>query len=765
MTNIYWLSQITVTEQSLVGEKIWLLGQCLQYDLPIVPGFVISSSVFQELLTTLDKSSLIGNLPQSSWHLNTGNYQALQAVASKSRHIIMEAELRDGLLAEIWAAARQLDSPYLILRPSLSLSDYRDRGNFGLWRSQISSCNSDAIIVGIKKVWADLFSAKSLLYLDKLGVSLEQINLSILIQPITNAIASGTVELNQQQAIIQANWGLGHSLQRGEVETDRYLVNFATENLIEREIGLKTRSYRLHNNHLGDELTEGLEYYLLEENKQEIAVLESPEINRLIQLIKKIVSYQPEIRYAEWILLHDRNDAAQNSFWLTQLNYFTAALNTSFATQTNSTTILLRGVGASKGRVMANVVIYKSVQDTHLLTPGAILVTKTIQPQDIPLLQNVGGIITEIGGKTSHGAILARELGIPAIVGAANATTILKTGETITLDGNSGIVYAGETVGKPPLTPQPNFEPVEQKIVQYYADPTTTTNVPIATQLMVNLSLVNSIEQAAKLPIDGVGLIRGEFSISELCLKRSLKEWLQPNHQAEFLDYLTETLRKFSLGFAPKPIYYRAIDFSFSETATNTVFGIRGTYACFKDPTLFQLELTALKRLMLQGQTNLKLILPFVRSLREWRFCYNLVQEAGLTNYPEFQLWMMLEVPSNIILLPEYIAAGVQGVAIGMNDLSQLLLGVDREQEFATRAFSDNFIVLEKAIAEIIQTTQTHQIPCSICLSDRYQEFHLIDKLIEWGISLISVESQAVTATYQAIARAEKRLLLQQRFS
>lgn len=763
MHNLYWLSQITATEKSLVGEKVLLLSQFLQDDFPIVPGFALSSSVFQEFVAGLDDSqSLIGNLAQSSLHLNRNNYQALQAFASKSRDTIIEAAFPNEIETQIFAAAQQLNSPHLILRPSSIVRSDRQQANFGFWKSQVCFCNSDGIVLGIKKIWADLFSAKSLFYWDKLGVSLQQVKLAILIQSIDNAVASGTVELNDGRAIIQATWGLGHSIQRGEVETDRYLVELSTATIMEQKLGFKTHGYHLQNAASTNESYDGLQSYLLEESKQASAVLDSQQIEELTQLINRVILQKPQIRYAEWVLLSHHSDSTRSSFWLTQLNYFKSALDTSLETPKSSTSSLLKGISVSGGRITANVVVHlSSPNPTRPSTDGVILVAKEIQPQDISLLQNVRGIITEIGGQTSHGAILARELGIPALVAATNATKILKTGERVTLDADRGVVYASETLAEAPLIPQTKSE---RAIVEYYADP-ATSNVPLATQLMVNLSQVNSIEQVAKLPIDGVGLLRGEFAILELLGVRSLREWLQPNYQAEFVEYLTKTLRQFTQGFAPKPIFYRAIDFSLSEKAeNNSVIGVRGTYASLKEPTLFRLELAALKRVMAERQTNLKLILPFVRSLREWKFCRDLVQKVGLNDYPEFQLWMMAEVPSVIFLLPEYIAAGVEGITIGMNDLSQLLLGVDREREFAPQTLTDNILALEKAISQLIQTSRSHHIPCSICLSDRLQNSDIIDKLIRWGIDIISVESQAVTTTYQAIARAEKRLLLQQHF-
>ena len=775
MSNLYWLSQITAEEQFLVGEKVFLLSQFLQCNFPIMPGFALGSSVFQEFLATIDNSRfLIGNLPQSSLHLNTDNYQALQSVATKSRSTIIETAFSEALQAKIFAAAQRLNSPQLILRPSLVVPNDQQWGNSGLLRSQIIDCHPEAITIGIKQVWADLFSAKSLLYWDKLGIDLPQIKCTILIQAISNAIASGTVEVQSQKGIIQANWGLGHSLQRGEVDPDRYVVDLATATIISQKVGLKTHGYRLHN---GDSATESravLESYLIEESDREKLVLETSQIDNLIQLINNIIRENPQIRYCEWTLLPQKTNASRVNFWLTKLSYDTPTListqistqdNLSLPTQASSENILLRGIGAARGTVTAEVVVYNSSSnygDRHRqqvlenqIAPGAILVVKTIQPQDIPLLRNVGGIITEVGGQTSHGAILARELGIPAIVGATNAVAILNRGDLVTLDGDLGVVYAATQ----PFAIAKNER--KQTIREYYTHQ-VTDNVPLATQLMVNLSQPDLIEQTASLPVDGVGLLRGEFMLLELLSQRSLKEWLQPEYQTELLDYLTATIRKFTVGFAPRPIYYRSLDFPLSaRKEANSVLGIRGTAAYLIDPTFFQLELTALARVMAEGNQNLKLILPFVRSLREWQFCRDLVEKAGLTSYPDFQLWMMAEIPSVMLMLPEYIAAGVEGIAIGMNDLTQLLLGIDREQAgFARQGLDSNSLPVQKAIAKLIETAKTDRIPCSICLSASHSNPQLIDKLVRWGITTISVEPQAIVETYRAIARAEKRLLL-----
>ena len=772
MTNLYWLSQIEATEKSLVGDKAFFLSQLLQHDLNTVSGFVVSNYVFQEFLHRLaDSSALSDYLSQADLELDTINYQTLQSVASKSVRVVLEAEFPQTLQTKIYKAAEKLQSKYLIIRPSLIVPNYQQEGSLGLIRSQVCLCQPKAIALAIKQVWADLFSAKSLLYWNKLHLDIEQIGLAIVVQPLQNAVASGTVELipdtklssNNEftnslsglQAHIVASWGLGHSIQRGEVDPDRYLVELPNGNVINQQIGLKTIAYRLDPNPTNYSL-ESLEPYLVAESQQDTAVLKPEQTANLVQLITNIVRHKPQMAYFEWVLLKDNSNQTTSDFYLTQLGCLPSAIDydlSSRLAQSQPNKVLLYGVAAATGRITAPVYNHHVISH-NVSRSGAILVTKNIQPQDIHLLQDVKGIITEIGGQNSHGAIMARELGIPAVVAATDAVKTLNTGDWITLDGDIGNVYSAN--------PSSLASPTNRDSVQYYAH-TEHKNVPLATQLMVNLSQPSLIEQAINLPIDGVGLLRGEFMISDLLLERSLKLWLQPDYQEQLLNHLCNKLSKFAVEFAPKPIYYRSLDFpADNQNAHNSVIGNRGTFAYLKNSIFFQTELAAIKKVLATESSNLKLILPFVRSLQEWQFCYSLVQQAGLMNYPNFQLWIMAEVPSIIFLLPEYIAAGVQGVAIGVNDLTQLVLGVDREQnDFARQGLNSNSKAVEMAIAQLVTTAKKYNLPCSICLTTNQQNADFINKLIGWGITMISVESSAVFNTYQAIAKAEKRLLLQ----
>ncbi len=768
MTNLCWLKRVGDLERKWVGEKAFLLSQVLHCNLPVFPGFVISSQVLQKFLTNVEiSSSLISNLAPFTDYLNSNNYQALQELAITSRRLILNSSLPIDLQADIFAAAKRLGSSQLIIRSSLidhqiSGQDFQDHRSNILINSQICPTNSRAIALAIKLVWAELFAVKNLFYWHQLDIDFSQRQLAILIQPINNAIASGTVTINSQTAYIEATWGLGYSLKQGEVDPDRYRINLSSEQNTIKSIGSKRRGYHLVEKPSLANTTIGLEAYSPTKENQQRSVLSQQQLETLTTLIKKVTNSQASIAYLEWILATEVDqDQNYGGFVITQLNSQAPNLQEAWLTQENQQNIILKGIPASPGIVTQQVFVFQSLTDSiDSLKKNIILATKSVEPQHINLLPNLAGIITEQGGATSHSAIIARELGIPAVVAAKNATSLLKTGSLITLDGTQGIVSNPDIVADSQQADnsqnnKPKQIPV-QETQQLPASP-----IPLATKLLITISQFSSIEQAKKLPIKGVGLLRSEFMLMKMLSVRSLDDWLQPQHQPVLLDYLIEVIGKFGQEFSPKPIYYRSLDFPLGKTnQDNPHQSHRGTYAYLQNSAFFELELTALAKIMEQTPSNIKLILPFVRSLREWQFCQNLVRQSGLTKYPNFQLWIMLEVPSLIFMLPEYIDAGVQGVAIGMNDLTHLLLGINREHTALNKQnLTGNSLAIERAITQIIQITKENRIPCSICLSDQGGNLEFLDKLVRWGINMISVEPQSVVNIHNQIMQAERKLI------
>jgi pyruvate, water dikinase len=784
---LYWLDRIQPSQAALVGEKALALSQLAQLGYPIVPGFVIPTPKLREFLETLGElEPLLADLSDSSLYVDVDDPDALQSVARRVREGITATKLPRGWLSEIIAATRQWPSSAFIVRPSLALPPGCEQNFAGLLRSRVCTNQPESLELALKGVWTELFRASSLFCLAKAALSVEAINLALLVQPIQDAIASGTMEIREQQAHILAVWGLGHSWVLGKVQPDYYRgplsplsppdpsaaerpsSSFAPRggesSQESRQLGNQTLVYRvqgpdpasLQQETPGATLAENLHVELLKEEAQQKFCLDEAASRELIGLARALVAERPKICYLEWTFVRDRD---RPKFYFTQSSpyYRTIApivnhVARSFQ-EVNPSIPLLRGLPAAPGRAIAPVHALANLSPPDPIPPGRILVAKAITPEWLPWLEGAAGIVTEQGGITSHAAIIARELGIPAIVGVREATTELKTGTMLAIDGTLGEIDRQ-------AVPQESIPPSLPSI----------SNSPLATQLFLNLSQSSSLARVAALPVDGVGLLRSELTIVALLEAKPLSWWLQDAQKDLFVNRLTEQILQFAQHFAPRTVFYRSTDwrspefsphFAASPRENNPILGRRGTFSYTLDPTLFEAELSAIARVQASGYNNINLLLPFVRCVEEFSFCRDRVRQFAIDKYPNFQLWIMAEVPSVYFLLPEYVKAGVQGISIGTNDLTQLLLGVDREQAELAQLFDERHPAILSVIQQLIERARDMGIPCSICGQAPVLYPEIIDRLVQWGITAISVEAGAVEQTYWAIARAEQRLLLE----
>ncbi|NET09148.1 MAG: hypothetical protein F6K16_31485 [Symploca sp. SIO2B6] len=461
-----------------------------------------------------------------------------------------------------------------------------------------------------------------------------------------------------------------------------------------------------------------------------------------------------------------------------------------------------RGIGVSGGQVTAPIWILeqKSTAPSDECPSHAILVAKTITPTWANAIRTAKGVISAEGGLTSHGAILARELGIPAVVGVTNALTYLETGDWVVLDGDRGtITPISPRSSQSPASFSPPFSgvdrlsgverqgkrdrPLAQQVgegAQSYSQtiPTWASRSPsllddsqTATQLMVSVSQLSTLDHLNHLPLDGVGLIRSELMLAPMLSQQPLEVWLDPVQGSRLLQTIYYPLHQFAEAFAPRPIWYRTLDWrshEFSGTqdqpssnTPNPLLSNHGTLSYQRNPTFFQSELEAIKKIQANGLNNVNLLLPFVRTVEEFQFCHQLIQEVGLLDTGKCQVWIMAEIPSILMLLPDYFAAGVQGIAIGSNDLAQLLLAVDRTDTSVQQAFRQDHPAVLRAIQAIIHATRQANRPCSLCGDIVSQHPELIELFIRWGVTTFSVNPDAIATTHHEMIRAEKRLFLE----
>lgn len=774
---------------ALVGQKAFYLGQLLQKGHPVVPGVVIPATIFQEFLAQVNWSDpLFEDIPNSWLRLNIEDWQQLQAIAQHLRRAILATSLPPELKQSIVEITGHWHPATLIVRPSLGfVSGKRSdsaKANLepflrtsALMISQICKLEDAALERAIQHLWADFFGAKSLFYWQRLGIPLHQIQLSTLIQPISAAIAAGTVRLVDNHVEIQATPGLGMAIARGEVVPDTYHVQALERIVTGKKLGIRTVAYRTI---APTSNAQPLQIQILDVAQQESFALEEEQIIHLATLGQQVLTEVGAPVELEWVL-HHHNGTPILEFTQViplkstpvpsnvQSSSVAKALSDRESTQALMSEALLvaAGTAASLGHAIAPAWILQVEDDLPSELPtGSIIVTKTLPLEWLPLLKNAAAIVMEQGSLTSHSAIVARALSIPAVVGALHATNKIQAGDFLWVDGDRGQVYRVPQSFK--AHPASFADRAASQSLAHSID-SETVRPAIYTQLMVNLSHLEPLETLMTLPIDGIGLIRAELLAPLILGTKHPATWLQKHTSTELIAGFTKSLLPLAQAISPRPIFYRSLDLRPQEfrpltsvsSSSQPEWGLRGTRSYQVNPALFDLELAALAQMQQAGATNLCLLLPFVRTVEEFEFCRKRVEQAGLTQHPAFQLWIMAEVPSVLFLLPDYVKAGVQGISLGTNDLTQLLFNLDRNQPQAGVKIDERHPAAKRAIAQLIRQAQENNIPCSICGEAPVSYPELIPDLIRWGITSISVAPESVETTYQAIAQAERTLRLE----
>ena len=424
-------------------------------------------------------------------------------------------------------------------------------------------------------------------------------------------------------------------------------------------------------------------------------------------------------------------------------------------------TVILSGLGASPGIAVGPVRIIRDASEISRVKKGDVLVTEMTSPDFVPAMKRAVAIVTNSGGSTCHAAIVSRELGVPCIVGTRTATTTLREDQVITVDAKRGVVYEGKVAMEEEKT---HAQQVAEHVVQ--SAPLVT-----GTKLYVNLAEPELAQRVAALNVDGVGLLRAEFMIAEIGVHP--KKLINEGRQAEYLESLSKGLRKVCAAFHPRPVIYRATDFktneyrnleggaAFEPHEENPMIGYRGAFRYLKDTEEFRLELQAIRRVREQyGMKNLWLMIPFVRTLGEFKQVMQLIGEEGMRKSMDFKIGIMCEIPSTVILAEEFCEAGADFFSIGSNDLTQLTLGLDRDNPIVAEEFDERDPAIMKSFREVISKCHKHGVPVGICGQAPSVYPELTEKLVEFGIDSISVNHDVVDYTRKIIASAEKRLLL-----
>jgi len=422
--------------------------------------------------------------------------------------------------------------------------------------------------------------------------------------------------------------------------------------------------------------------------------------------------------------------------------------------------VLVQGLAASSGRASGPVRVLSSPDEGDRLVAGEILVAPMTSPDWVPTIRRAAALVTDGGGMTCHAAIVSRELGVPCVVGARNATTVLRDGEVVTVDGALGTVSAGA------IAPAP----VGVVAAMPAAAPASGGPGVLATRLYVNLAFAEHAEEVASMDVDGVGLLRAEFMVTDALGGVHPRLLLERGEEKIFVEAMAESLLRITKAFDPRPVVYRSIDFRtnefrnleggdrFEAPEENPMIGYRGCYRYVREPDLFRLELDVLAKVLAETP-NIALMIPFVRTAWELEACLDVIDSSPVAG--ALPVWVMAEVPSVAFWIPEYAAMGIAGVSIGSNDLTQLILGVDRDSQICAELFDEADPAVLDAIGRIIEGCRTSGITSSLCGQAPSNRPAFAEHLVRLGITSVSVNPDALQAVRRSVAEAEWRMLLE----
>lgn len=785
MQSVIDFTQINMNNLSQVGGKNASLGEMITalstLGLKVPKGFATSADAYREFLRA---NHLENKIYEPLENLNVEDISKLKAASANIQKLILEAEFSQLFKEEIISALQRLQldpKQTLAVRSSATAEDLPEASFAGLQETFLNISGIENILTAIKKVYASLFTARSIAYRVQLGIEHQQVAISAGVQQmIRSDLASSGVMFTldtetgfDQVVFITASYGLGEMVVQGAVNPDEFYVHKPTlkagkKSIISRKLGSK--AIKMIYAEINGKRVQTQE---VDEKDRERFCLSDDDIIQLAQYALLIETHYGKMMDIEW---------AKDG--LTQSLYVIQARPETVKSRENSQVIeqyrLLektkpifsgRSIGQKIGQGVARLI--ENPKQMALLNKGEVLVADMTDPDWEPIMKRAAAIITNRGGRTCHAAIVAREMGIPAIVGCGNATKLVTEESEITVscaEGETGFVYPG--------------------LIKYQVEKIEIEKLPkLPIQLCMNLANPEQAFACQFLPNDGIGLVRLEFIISHmigihpnaiLCpnlltedisqkIIQKTSAYLSPTEF--YIEKLAEGIATIAAAFYPKPAIIRFSDFKSNEYANllggknfepkeeNPMLGYRGgsryLSAPFKD--CFALECESIKRVRQQkGLTNAHIMFPFVRTVEEAEQLIHLTKENGLERGQDgLKIHMMCEIPSNALLAEQFLAY-FDGYSIGSNDLTQLTLGLDRDSELVANLFDERNAAVKVLLHQIISECKRLNKYVGICGQGPSDHLDLARWLMKEGIQSLSLSPDSIVRTWLALGEEEK---------
>ena len=767
-----------------MGGKCANLGEMLSAGIPVPPGFAITATAYKRFIEETGIAEEIYRILREVI-VDKSKPELYEEASRRIRRVIEETPMPEAIENAIRDAYRELAARvgdvevYVAVRSSATAEDLPDASFAGQQETYLNVKGEEEVLKKVQKCWSSLFTPRAIFYREEKGFKHEEVLISVAVQKMVNAKAAGVmftinpVTGDPSQVVIEGNWGLGEAVVSGAVTPDQFVVDKESLEIIDRKVAKKTVEY------VRDPETGRTVHAEVPPERQLVPCLTDEEIIKLAELAKRIEQHYGRPQDIEWAIDRDLPfpenvfivQSRPETVWSVKKAGEAEALKREELKPAQERVVVLKGIPASPGVYSGKAKVAMSPQEaSQLIGKGDILVTVMTNPDWVPYMRMAGAIVTDEGGITCHAAIVSRELGIPCIVGTQTATKVLRTGADYTVDATSGVVYEGlvEELVKP-------AEAKPSRVVTFtggYAPVITGTKV------FMNLGVPEKIDEYKDLPFDGIGLMRVEFIIASY-IGEHPNYLLKIGQEQKYIDKMAEGIARVARAIYPRPVVVRFSDFKTNEYAQlkggeefephedNPMLGWRGVsrYISPQFREAFGLECKAvLKAREEWGLKNVWVMLPFVRTIWEVKECLKLMAEEGLKRGRDFKVWLMAEVPS-IIILADKFSKLCDGFSIGSNDLTQLILGTDRDSQILpnidSRYFDERDPAVRRAIAHLIRVAHKNGVTVSICgqAPSVYPEF--TEFLVRCGIDSVSVNPDVVVRTRMLIASIEQKILLE----